>query len=242
MGSARPNLPSPGRRLRRGGRGAHRAVAGRPGRSPAGRPARAARRAGHVHRRPGRAATDRRDRGDGVPALEPGHAAPGSATARPAWTTSSTPSPRCCARSPSSSTRRCRRRGGPGPGQDDSAGPGGVVVGRGTRGRAQPVPRRARRPRRDARAGHRPRASPRSGKRRAPSGPGRRAGRRPAARPARRDDPAARIAAGVVAAIVGGADLVRRPSPEPALAEVAGRPGPGRRAARPAPGVDPGRE
>ena len=183
---------------------------------------RAARRAATVHRRPGRAATDRRDRGDGVRARA-GSAAPGSATARPAWTTSSTPSPRCCARSPSSSTRRCRRRGGPGPGRDDSAGPGGVVVGRGTRGRAQPVPRRARRPRRD-------RAGGPSAAGIAALGAAGAVGTLAVALAGDRlldlldvSDPAARIAAGVVAAIVGGADLVRRP-PSPSRRSPGGRP------------------
>jgi hypothetical protein len=69
---ARHGPRSPRRGLRRRWRGTDRAVARRPGRAPAGRSPRAARRARDLHRRSGRAAADRPDRGGGVPASEPG--------------------------------------------------------------------------------------------------------------------------------------------------------------------------
>ena len=109
------------RLVRRRRRGDHGLVADRAGGCQARRPERAARRARHLRRgaRRRRAVHGRRRRGRRR--RRSGWRAPGSSTARPAWTTSSTRSPDCCGRSRSRRrpARRppatTRRRAGSGP-------------------------------------------------------------------------------------------------------------------------------
>ena len=112
-------------------------VAGGAGGPAAGRPARADRRARHLHRRHWRS---RRSPTREDAATRPGRnewRARGSATARPAWTTSSTRSPGCCARfrspRPWRSARIRRRR------------PVGLAVGGRSPAGAQPGAGRVRR-------------------------------------------------------------------------------------------------
>ena len=200
-----------GRRLRRDRRGLHRPVARRAG-PIRGWPsceepiaARATCMAGlAVRRRP----TPRRRRAQGRSAWR----ARGSSTAgRPAWTTSSTRWPACCARSRSSRLTTCSDL--------DGDAPGGVAVGARPAAGAQPGPRRVRGPARGGRARGRARLAAVGG---AVGGADRR--RRAAVGDLLLDavdvsSAAFRLAAGIVAVLTGAADLLRRPpSPEPALA------------------------